>query len=223
MSRITVRKYQNCEEPPRRHYTLTSDLEKHLSFIRKRLTEDPDLQLKQILAELTVRGYRGAYSTLSDGLARFGLRCGKKQKMKKTFPVAGEFWRPSKAAALFFRETDKLSAQQRTLLAELRKKSKQLDRTFVLVKEFRSMMLEQRDSGGLGNWIDSANGSGINEIAGFANGLLQDYLAVKNAFDLRWSNGPVEGNVNRLKTIKRQMYGRGSLELLERRLILAPS
>jgi len=72
--------------------------------------------------------------------------------------------------------------------------------------------------------IDAANDSGISEVAGFAtNGLLQDFQAVKNAFDTKWSNGPLEGNVNRLKTIKKQMYGRGSLDLLERRLILTSS
>ena len=58
-------------------------------------------------------------------------------------------------------------------------------------------------------------GSKVPEYAG----LLQDYDAVKAAVSLKWSNGQVEGQVNRLKNIKRQMYGRGSLELLRKRVL----
>jgi transposase len=60
-------------------------------------------------------------------------------------------------------------------------------------------------------------------MATFANGLLRDYQSIKNAISLPWSNGPVEGNVNKLKTIKRQMYGRASFDLLRKRLVLKPT
>ncbi|WP_175634835.1 transposase, partial [Pedobacter ghigonis] len=49
-----------------------------------------------------------------------------------------------------------------------------------------------------------------------------DLHSIENAINLHWSNGPVEGNVNKLKTIKRQMYGRASFDLLRKRLVLAP-
>jgi transposase len=55
----------------------------------------------------------------------------------------------------------------------------------------------------------------------FAKGLRDDYDAVKAGVTLPWSNGPVEGHMNRLKTLKRQMFGRASLELLQRRFVLA--
>ena len=55
----------------------------------------------------------------------------------------------------------------------------------------------------------------------FAKRLLDDYEAVRAAVELPWSNGPTEGQINRLKTIKRQMYGRANLDLLERRFLLA--
>jgi len=50
---------------------------------------------------------------------------------------------------------------------------------------------------------------------------LADYDAVRAAMTVDWSNGQTEGQINRLKTIKRQMYGRAGLELLERRFLLA--
>jgi transposase len=60
--------------------------------------------------------------------------------------------------------------------------------------------------------------SGCAELQSFAAGLRQDESAVAAALTEAWSNGPVEGQVNRLKTIKRQMYGRAGFELLRARV-----
>lgn len=75
----------------------------------------------------------------------------------------------------------------------------------------------------LRQWIAKSSTSGLKEIAPFAKGLLADYPAVENALTLPWSNGPVEGNVNRLKMIKRQMYGRAGFDLLRKRVVYAQS
>ena len=56
----------------------------------------------------------------------------------------------------------------------------------------------------------------------FATGLHEDYAAVKAGVTLPWSTGPVEGHINRLKMLKRQMFGRARLDLLSRRFVLAP-
>jgi transposase len=56
----------------------------------------------------------------------------------------------------------------------------------------------------------------------FAKGLRDDFDAVKAGVTLPWSSGPVEGQITRLKLLKRQMFGRASLALLERRFVLAP-
>ncbi len=57
----------------------------------------------------------------------------------------------------------------------------------------------------------------------FARGMLRDLSAVENGINMRWSNGAVEGHVNRIKSIKRQMYGRASFELLRKKVILSRS
>jgi transposase len=66
----------------------------------------------------------------------------------------------------------------------------------------------------LHRWLDRAETSGIGMIESFVSQLRRDVLAVEGAVIQRWSNGPVEGQVNRLKTLKRQMYGRAGVELL---------
>ena len=65
--------------------------------------------------------------------------------------------------------------------------------------------------------------TGIHALQRFVRTLKQDMGAVEAAVTERWSNGPVEGHVNRLKTIKRQMYGRAGVELLRARLLPEPS
>ncbi|HMI04631.1 MAG TPA: transposase [Pedobacter sp.] len=81
--------------------------------------------------------------------------------------------------------------------------------------------MENKLGNRLSAWIANVQHSGIREITAFAKGLLSDYQSIENAISMPWSNGPVEGNVNKLKTIKRQMYGRASFELLRKRLVLA--
>ena len=73
----------------------------------------------------------------------------------------------------------------------------------------------------LGPWLQQAKASIVQQLCGFAKRLSADYDAVCAAVSLDWSNGPSEGQINRLKTLKRQMYGRAKFDLLERRFLLA--
>jgi len=71
-------------------------------------------------------------------------------------------------------------------------------------------------------WLARAAKSAVGAWQRFAKGLRDDYDAVKAGITLPWSSGPVEGQITRLKLLKRQMFGRASLALLERRFVLAP-
>jgi transposase len=81
------------------------------------------------------------------------------------------------------------------------------------------MLVRQRDEKGLSDWLSSALESDVTEMKSFATGLLKDESAVRAALSLEWSNGPVEGQVNRLKFVKRLMYGRGGFTLLRARVL----
>lgn len=92
-----------------------------------------------------------------------------------------------------------------------------------LVQIFKTMIA--RRCGNVKRWIDFVKNSKY-KLAGlktFARGLLADIEAVENGIKMSWSNGAVEGHVNRIKSIKRQMYGRASFELLRRKVILSKS
>ena len=86
-----------------------------------------------------------------------------------------------------------------------------------LAREFAAM-IRQRDVTPFGVWLTRADDSLLNN---FATGLRQDEAAVRAALTLPWSNGPTEGHINRLKCLKRQMYGRAKLDLLRGRLLAA--
>ncbi len=83
---------------------------------------------------------------------------------------------------------------------------------------FRTMVTE-RCIEHLDPWLEHGERSGISEVVGVAQGLRRDHGAVKAALRYDWSQGPVAGHVNRLKTIKRQMYGRAGWTLLRRRVL----
>jgi transposase len=82
-------------------------------------------------------------------------------------------------------------------------------------------MVRRRSATPLPTWLVKAEGSSCTELRGFAAGLRQDEAAVAAGLSETWSNGPAEGHVNRLKLIKRQMYGRAGFPLLRARVRFA--
>nr|WP_261988333.1 transposase [Streptomyces sp. gb1(2016)] len=73
----------------------------------------------------------------------------------------------------------------------------------------------------LEQWAADAEVSRLPELRGFASGLRKDWDAVMAGLTLRWKSGPVEGHVNRIKMLKRQMFGRAKLDLLRKRVLLS--
>lgn len=87
-----------------------------------------------------------------------------------------------------------------------------------IVADFHAMIRSKRVES-LSFWLDRASTS---LVASFGNGVRRDEAAVRAAIVSRWSNGQTEGQITRLKLVKRQMYGRGKIDLLQARLIGAP-
>jgi transposase len=87
-----------------------------------------------------------------------------------------------------------------------------------LVLGFRTI-LRRGKLAALHRWMEQARKTGIYSLVRFVRTLKQDLNAVESAVSTPWSNGPVEGHINRLKILKRQMYGRAGIELLRARLL----
>jgi transposase len=118
---------------------------------------------------------------------------------------------------LFLKHTDQLEAEEVSLRQQLLRHPL-LAKAKRLVQDFQRMVRERR-SRSWTTWLKACDSAGISELSNFAAGLRQDEPAVRAALTLEWSNGQTEGHVNRLKLLKRQMYGRASFDLLRRRCL----
>lgn len=105
-------------------------------------------------------------------------------------------------------------------LARLRGQDTSLAEAVGLAEEFADL-IRARQPKRLGPWLTRARDGKLPAFRGFAKRLSADEAAVQAAATYPWSTGQVEGQINRLKTIKRQMYGRAKLDLLGRRFLLA--
>jgi len=113
------------------------------------------------------------------------------------------------------------TAEQAVLVERLCAQCPEIHQARELVQTFYRIVKE-RQADKLGEWVAAAVASGIEEIAHFGAGLRRDWDAVVAGLTLPWSNGPVEGQINRLKMLKRQMFGRAGLALLRARVLPLP-
>jgi transposase len=119
----------------------------------------------------------------------------------------------------FVKRAEKRQAEEQARMERLRSRPA-LREALELAEAFAALVRKQATVS-FADWLAQAEQSGCRELAGFAAGLRQDEAAVRAALTTPWSNGPVEGQVNRLKTIKRQMYGRAGFKLLRARVLFA--
>ena len=115
-------------------------------------------------------------------------------------------------------ERNNLTKAQTMTVAAIEERLPDLVEARDVVESFHDM-LRRKSSGDLEAWIERAEKS---LVASFANGVIRDRAAIQNAITSQWSNGQTEGQITKLKLIKRQMYGRGKLDLLEARIVGVP-
>ena len=115
-------------------------------------------------------------------------------------------------------QPEKLDDEQHSAVAKLCQLFPQIEKAKELAHGF-TRIVRERSPTELNEWLRAAARSKLQEFESFARGLSEDYEAVINALRYEWSNGQLEGQVNRLKLIKRQMYGRAKFDLLRARVL----
>jgi transposase len=181
----------------------------------------------QLEAELRAKGYNGSGRAVYRYLATlepsaFPLRRSAvspgSQNTYLTPPNPLRTLSVQQATWLFFRKPDELKEEELERLRLLRQASPTIETTYHLVKQFLQMVRE-RTGEQLDSWLAAVQASHLEAFASFVTGVQQDKDAVLAGLTLQWSNGPLEGNVNRLKLIKRSMYGRAEIDLLKLRVL----
>ena len=124
------------------------------------------------------------------------------------------------AAWLLLRAPEDLESHEQDWLSALKQVCPSVVQVHEMAQRFLNMV-KNRVVAELSIWLQAAQGSGLADLRNFAIGLRRDFEAVSNALKSPWSNGPTEGQVHRLKMIKRQMYGRAKFDLLRKRVLLS--
>jgi transposase len=182
----------------------------------------------QLFQEIQARGYTGSYRRVTAYVSRIRQAQGippRRQGLRQTLPVVAEPTTapltPRRATWLVLRRVAQRPEAEVQQLAQLHAQSAEVAEAIDLAQDF-AQLVRQRQSDALDPWLQRATTSPLEALQRFAAGLQDDYAAVKAGVTLPWSNGPVEGHINRLKMLKRQMFGRAHLDLLSRRFVLAP-
>lgn len=225
VSRETVRRYFLLDVLQTKGEFCYSKVRKYQPMVVELLNEKETYSGKEIIAEMKKKGYNGgetqAYELLKRLKKEQGITPAKGERKPEKYiqPARAVDWARYIDIPLNEIPDKEMQIQIKALL-ENDKETKIISR---LASLFKRML--KNGKGNIKNWIEFIRGSKY-KFAGlkrFANGLLTDLNAVINGIHMKWSNGKVEGHVNRLKTIKRKMYGRASFELLKRKVVLSNS
>jgi transposase len=185
----------------------------------------------QLYRELTARGYQGSPKAMYNYLARLRTAPGRasksspaakppKRKSRPLPPAPLDNFSAQRATWLFVCQPEQLDEQQQAELRLIRQASPSAEMAYCLTQAFMQMLREQTGAQ-LESWLREVEVSRLPELESFARGIRHDQAAVLAGLTLPWSQGPLEGHVNRLKLIKRSMYGRAKLPLLRARVLQA--
>jgi transposase len=179
----------------------------------------------RLYRELRAQGYTGSSKAIYRYLERLRTPHGpltpsKTHNRKRALasPAPLQNFSAHRATWLFVCHPQKLDEAQQKELALVRQASPSAEAAYRLAQAFMQMLREQTGHQ-LDTWLGEAEASHLPEFQSFAKGIHQDKAAVLAGLTLPWSTGPVEGHVNRLKLLKRSMYGRAKLPLLRARVL----
>jgi len=226
ISARTVYRYEDLTEPPPRpaYKRKTSVLDPHVPYLVQRWNKGCHNGTR-LYREIHERSYQNS----EEIYARFTTQLGRAEAQGKPpssvprarrISVAGPSPTSKNVPALFMRRREKLSEEQREYLGRLCDSDRALAHAYKLTQDFGKMV---RDLEGekLDGWLEAAEECEAPAMRNFAAGLKKDLDAVRAGLTEIWSNGPVEGFVNKLKLLNRQGYGRAGFDLLRASMLAA--
>ena len=181
----------------------------------------------RLYEEMQRQGYRGGRSTVLAYLTHLRKAQGLAPRTRTIQPSAPvtdpsvPCGTPRQATWLVVRRPDHLTAEDHAVLDRLRQAHPAFAQAIALAQGF-AQLLRARQPEQLDTWLQQATTSSLAAFRSLAKSFQRDYAAVKAGLTLPWSRGPVEGHINRLKMLKRQMFGRARLDLLRRRFVRPP-
>ena len=219
LARNTVRKYvRQAPDPPlpTPRPLRASRLDRYEDYLLARWSPG-ERNAAQLYREIRERGYPGSVTMVRAYVAhlRTTTADGSPPRSRKQRAAAVS---PRALRWLLTRKREDLDREEQTRLEQLLNLSSDVQAVYSLLQTFLSMVRERKHQE-LPSWMQQAVKSGVPELLSFVAGIERDYDAVHAALRLPWSQGVTEGKVNKLKTLKRVMYGRAGFALLRQRLL----
>jgi len=217
LNRGTVRRYVRAETAPVRvpRASRKGILAPYEDYVRQRWQEG-ERNGMALWREIVAQGYPGASNNVSRLMTQ--LRKQEQTGEVDVEPVRG--LTPRQALGALLIPPERRTAPHEVTMRQLTALDPQIEQSVILFERF-ARILRARDREDLDPWLQAAKHSGVAELVEFAKRLRQDRAAVEAACTLEWSQGQVEGQVTRLKAIRRQMYGRGNFDLVRKRVLYA--
>lgn len=214
------------ERKPRPRYSGHSCLGPYKPYLLEQWTGKRG-QTKQLFAQIQQQGYQGSYLTVARYTHR--LRQMQRQQLNEQdgrghAPRINEAQSPPlttrRATKLALQRPEQQQHEDESLVAQLKAHHPDIETAITLSRGLAHLVRQQQPDL-LDSWLEQAANSPLPQFQKFAQSLQEDDAAVKAGVTLATNNGQVEGQVNRLKMLKRQMYGRAGFDLLRRRVLFA--
>jgi transposase len=225
-SQSTVYRYRELSEPPLRprYRRKASVLDPYLPYLLGRWNEGCR-SAKRLHQEIREQGYRYSVDTVNRLLSSFRHTENQGEKIPlapraKKGSIAGASPTAKNVAALFMRREEMLNAEQKEYLGRLCASDAALADARRLTEYFAGMV-RNLEGDKLDGWLEEAGGCEASVMKKFAASLKKDLAAVRAGLVEKWSTGPVEGFITKLKLLKRQGYGRANFDLLRARALAA--
>jgi transposase len=214
----SVSRYLNAHHSPERYRRKRrSRLGPYLPYLRQRWDEGCH-NTSHLWRELQEQGFAGSRALVASYVAC--LRHPDLLRRPEAEAAVHRSFVPRKAVWLFLRDPEGLTAIEQADLLQIQSNCPETEHLYQLAQAFWHPSV-QRFGLALDGWMSQAHASNLPEFRRFAESLQSDLSAIRAALHYPWSSGQVEGQINRLKAIKRQMYGRAQLPLLARHVLLA--
>ncbi|MGY0063333.1 ISL3 family transposase [Streptomyces sp. LZ34] len=191
----------------------TSILDPHKPYLHQRWAEGCTTA-RRLFEELRDRGYTGGESVIKEYVRQLRDAFPRTDRPPRRHPSVRD------VTSWITRHPDNIADHQAERLKAILGRCPELEKTAHHVRTFAELMT-RRHGDQLEEWMSKVQADDLPDLHSFVAGLRQDAQAVTNGLTLPYSSGPVEGAVNRIKMLKRQMFGRAKLPLLRKRILLS--
>jgi transposase len=221
----TAVKYAQAEQFPEARSDRERKLAPYLPFLHTQWAAG-EHNVASLYQAIRVQGYRGSETAVRNDLMALREAIGPQRRPRRYYPPISKQGQrhqrtglsSRRATWLVLRKPEDRSTEDLHLLDLVEQAHPQVKVACALAQAF-VQMIRNRNAFALQPWLEEAARSGVSELRTFATGMKRDQAAIQAALTYEWSQGQVEGQINRLKLLKRQSYGRARFDLLRHRVL----